>query len=180
VRGRAADPYDPGSWDPDDPDPWLALHLDTSLPIDETAKRALLDGNRSLSRRILYPVLKPLILVFFALVKVLRAILPGWPDLNGPLHRLIAWGLATFAAPHANLLILRHFHIGTELIAFMAANAGPVEIAGRPLRPRRIADLRDNLFLQHDLNIYNFVIGLGRFLRSQGRELARRRPSTSR
>jgi hypothetical protein len=35
---------------PKDPDPWLALYLDQSLPIDETAKQALLIGNRSISR----------------------------------------------------------------------------------------------------------------------------------
>ena len=43
--------FDPNRFDPENPDPWLALYLDQSLPIDEGAKLALLNGNRSLSRR---------------------------------------------------------------------------------------------------------------------------------
>jgi hypothetical protein len=40
-----------------------------------------------------------------------------------------------------------------------------------PLRPKRLDDLREHMFLQHDLNLFNFVINLNRELRSQGREL---------
>ena len=31
--------FDLRKFDPKDPDPWLALYLDQSLPIDETAKQ---------------------------------------------------------------------------------------------------------------------------------------------
>ena len=47
----SASAFDPHRFDPKDPDPWLALYLDQSLPIDEGAKQALLNGNRSVSRR---------------------------------------------------------------------------------------------------------------------------------
>jgi hypothetical protein len=80
--------------------------------------------------------------------------------------------LRTFASPEANTLILRHFHIGTEILAFIKANAGPVQIDSRPLRPRALKDLEDNLFLQHDLNVFNFIIQLNASLRAQGRDLA--------
>ena len=40
-----------------------------------------------------------------------------------------------------------------------------------PLRPTTLEDLRDNVFLQHDLNIYNFIIQLNASLRAQGRDL---------
>ena len=63
--------FDPERFDPKDPDPWLALYLDQSLPIDEEAKRALLIGNRSVSRRWLFPIARPLILAFFIVVKIL-------------------------------------------------------------------------------------------------------------
>jgi hypothetical protein len=79
--------------------------------------------------------------------------------------------LKNFASPEANMLILRHFTLATELLAFIKANAGPVEIDSWPLRPTRLADLRDNVFLQHDLNIYNFIIQLNAGLRAQGRDL---------
>jgi len=159
-------------YDPRDPDPWLALDLDQSLPIMPEAKAALIRGNRSWSRRWLFPVVRPLIFVFFVVVKILRGVFPHHPNLNLTLHRLIHWGLKHFATPEACLLILRHFHIGTELLAFIKANAGPVEVETVPLRPRTLKALEDNVFLQHDLNIYNFIIQLNASLRAQGRDLA--------
>jgi len=159
------------AFDPLDPDPWLALHLDQSLPIAPEAKDALLNGNRSLSRQWLFPVARPFIFAIFIVVKILRALSPRWPNLNVTLHRSIHWGLSTFAAPDANTLIMRHFHIGTELLGFIKANAGPAEIDSVPLRPRRLKDLEANMFLQHDLNIFNFIIQLNRSLRAQNRDL---------
>ena len=168
----SAEEFDPRRFDPKDPDPWLALYLDQSLPIDDGAKRALLAGNRSVSRRWLFPIARPAIFAFFIVVKILRALSPRRPNWNRPLHELIYWGLKVFASPEANTLILRHFTLGTELLAFVKANAGPVDIDSLPLRPKRLEELRDNLFLQHDLNIYNFIIQLNHSLRAQGRDLA--------
>ncbi|MDP1617987.1 hypothetical protein [Phenylobacterium sp.] len=164
--------FDLSAYDPRDPNPWLALYLDQGLPIAPEAKIALLKGNASWSRRWLFPISRPLIFVFFVLVKIVRGISPHRPNLNGTLHRLIHWGLRTFCTPEANTLILRHFHVGTELLAFIKANAGPVEVETVPLRPRTLKDLEDNVFLQHDLNIFNFIIQLGASLRAQGRDLA--------
>jgi len=172
ARPADGDPFDVSRFDPRDPDPWLALYLDQSLPIDDGAKRALLLGNRSLSRRWLFPILRPFIFAGFLLIKGLRGLSPRAPNLNRTLHRLIHWGLKHFASPQANTLILRHFHIGTEILAFIKANAGPVEIDSKPLRPRRLKDLEDNVFLQHDLNVFNFIIQLNASLRAQGRDLA--------
>jgi hypothetical protein len=167
----AGDPFDASRFDPRDPDPWLALYLDQSLPIDEDAKRALLMGNRSFSRRWLFPIIRPFLFVGFVAIKLVRGVFPGQPNLNRTLHRLIHWGLRTFASPETNTLILRHFHIGTEILAFIKANAGAVAIETRPLRPRTLKDLEDNVFLQHDLNVYNFIIQLNASLRAQGRDL---------
>lgn len=167
-----AEGFDVAAHDPSDPDPWLALYLDQSLPIADEAKAALARGNRSWSRRWLFPILRTPILAFFILVKVLRALSPRHPNWNGPLHRLIHWGLKTFGSPDCNQLILRHFHIGTEILAFIKANAGPVTIETVPLRPTTLKALEDNVFLQHDLNVFNFVIQLNASLRAQGRDLA--------
>ena len=40
------------------------------------------------------------------------------------------------------------------------------------MRPRTLKDLEDNVFLQHDLNVFNFIIQLNAQLRAQGRDLA--------
>jgi len=168
-----SDPFDPRRYDSRDPDPWLALYLDHSLPIDPQAKRALLMGARSWSRRWLFPVSRPLLFLFFGLVKVLRAISPRYPNLNGLLHRSIHWGLRTFGSPECNTLILRHFHVGTELLAFIKANAGvdPTAVQTVPLKPLTLKSLEDNVFLQHDLNVFNFIIELNLALRATGREI---------
>ena len=163
--------FDPKTFNPKDPDPWLALYLDQSLPIADVAKTALLRGNRSWSRRWMFNIVRPFVFAFFLLVKLLRGISPHWPNLNGFLHKTIHWGLRTFASPDANTLILRHFHIGTELLAFIKANAGPVSIETVPLRPTTLKALEDNVFLQHDLNVFNFIIQLNISLREQGRDL---------
>lgn len=166
-----ADPFATLRHEPRDPDPWLALYLDQSLPIDPEAKRALLMGARSWSRRWLFPVSRPLVILFFCVVKVLRAISPRFPNLNGLLHRTIHWGLRIFGTPETNTLILRHFHIGTELLAFMRVNTGCGDLPSHPLRPTRLKDIEDNLFLQHDLNVFNFIIELNQRLRAEGREI---------
>ncbi|MBL8537081.1 MAG: hypothetical protein JNM59_06725 [Hyphomonadaceae bacterium] len=162
---------DPARYDPKDPDPWLALALDQSLPIDQEAKAALLRGSASWSRRWMFNIIRPFVFIWFLLVKILRGISPHFPNLNGFLHRTIYWGLSAFGSQDANFLILRHFHIGTELLAFIKANAGPVTIETVPLRPRSLKELEDNVFLQHDLNIFNFIIQLNQSLRAQGRDL---------
>lgn len=167
----AHDPFLTMAHDPRDPDPWLALYLDQSLPIDPEAKRCLLVGARSWSRRWLFPVSRPLVILFFCVVKVLRAISPRFPNLNGLLHKTIHWGLRLFGSPETNTLILRHFHVGTELLAFMRVNAGAADISSHPLRPVRLKDIEDNLFLQHDLNVFNFIIELNQRLRAEGREI---------
>jgi hypothetical protein len=171
ASGVGGAPFGPSTFDPRDPDPWLALWLDRSLPIAEEAKTALLVGNRSWSRRWMFNIVRPFIFIFFLLVKILRGISPHWPNLNGFLHRSIHWGLATFGSPQANTLIVRHFNIGTELLAFIKANAGPVTVETVPLRPKVLKDLEDNVFLQHDLNVFNFIIQLNLCLREQGRDL---------
>jgi hypothetical protein len=113
------------------------------------------------------------VFLFFGLVKVLRAISPRYPNLNGLLHKSIHWGLRVFGSPECNTLILRHFHVGTELLAFMKANAGidPDLVKTVPLKPLTLKDLEDNVFLQHDLNVFNFIIELNLALRAAGKEI---------
>jgi hypothetical protein len=163
---RAAD------YDPKDPDPWLALALDQSLPMDPEAKSALLRGAASWSRRWMFNVIRPLLFVIFILIKIVRGLSPRYPNLDRALHRTIRWGLTLLGSPDANFLILRHFHVGTELLAFIKANAGDVDINTVPLRPRTLKDLENNVFLQHDLNVFNFLIQMNLGLRAQNRDLA--------
>ncbi len=156
-----------------DPDPWLALFLDTSVPIDVSAKSALLRGNDSYSRRFFLPACRPLIFVFFIFVQIFRRIFQSWPNSPKMLHDLIHWGLKTFATPDANYLIMRHFQVGTEILNFIKDNVSidSAKVQTVPLRPQTLADLKDNVFLQHDLNVYNFIIDLSNALEEEGAQI---------
>lgn len=163
--------FDPANSHPRDPDPWLAIYLDQSVPIDDDAKIDLMRGMRRGSRRVLLPFVRPLAGTAIIVTAVLRLILPDSASSSRVLHRLICWGLRNFVSPEANRLILRHFHIGTEILSFIKDNVPGAEIETVPLRPRAIDDLKDDVFLQHDLNIFNFIIALNDYLRRSGKYL---------
>ncbi|MDO9337222.1 MAG: hypothetical protein Q7T61_12530 [Caulobacter sp.] len=160
-------------YDPADPSPWLALALDDTTPFTASAKTAYLKDQQRWSRRYLFHLIRPVVRVLFVLIRLVRMLLPGAPDGNAALHGFIHWGLKTFVTPEANALVLRHFHVGTEVLEFLQANAGPVEIDIPPLRPTKLADLKANLFLLHDLNVFNLIIQLNQSLAAQGRRLSK-------
>lgn len=156
---------------PHDPDPWLALYLDNSLPMDQRAKAALLKGHDSFSRRVLLPLLRPFARLSIILVLLLRFILPARLQSSKMLHRTIYWGLKYFVSPEANYLILRHFNIGTQILQFIAKNTGVSINTTTPLFPQTLEELLDNTFLIHDLNIYNFIIELNTTMRQENRDI---------
>tara|TARA_B100000029_G_C17576100_1_gene958204 strand:+ start:1312 stop:2235 length:924 start_codon:yes stop_codon:yes gene_type:complete len=155
--------------DPRDPDPWYALYVDTSIPLDEGAKAAFLQDVASRSRQFLLPFVRPLSRLAMILLTIPKTIAPR-SAACGLLHKMIYWGMRGFVSPPANWLIMRHFHIATEVLAFVAANTKGVEIEVDELRPEKLAELQDNVFLQHDLNVYNFIIDINRQLNEQGLE----------
>lgn len=156
--------------DPADPSPWLALYLDRSTPLPDDVKAAWLADSSCGSRQFLLPFLRPLARAFIILIQVVKTFLPRRWSHSKLLHRILAWGLEHFVSPEANWLILRHFHLGSQILAFIARNA-PVQVATTPLEPQGIADLKDEFFVKHDLNLFNFVIRLNGALREAGEEM---------
>ena len=158
------------AYDPRDPSPWLALYLDRSTPLDEEVKRAWLADSSSRSRQFVLPFVRPFARTLIVLFQVLKTFTPRRWAFSRQLHRLLAWGMENFIRPEANWLILRHFHLGSQVLAFIARNSG-TDTTTNPLTPLRIEDVREDLFLVHDLNLYNFVIRLNQNLRDSGRSL---------
>jgi hypothetical protein len=153
-----------------DPDPWLALYLEQSVPMAEVAKRAWLTDLSSRNRQFVLPLARPfarLLIVLFQVAKVAA------PHLHAStlLHRLLEWNMKTLMSPEANLLVMRHFHLGSEILRFIADNTLHVDVETTPLKPRSLDEIRNHLFLQHDLNLFNFIIHLNSQLREQGREM---------
>lgn len=153
--------------DPSDPNPWHALYLDQSTPLRPSVKEMWLKDSSTLSRQFLLPFVRPLARLMIILVQILKALSPIDWRASKTLHRLIVWGLKYFVTPEASLLILRHFNVGSEILAFIAGNVPGVQIKLNPLRPRCLDDLADDLFLKHDLNLYNFVINLNKAMREK-------------
>jgi hypothetical protein len=151
-----------------DPNPWLALYLDSSIPINKNTKQALMRDNNSKSVRYLLPFVQLWSKITMFFIHVFKFILPKLLNSSKLLHKLLAWGLKRFVSPDANLLIFRHFHVGTEILQFIAGNVKDVNITGNPLKPKNFEDVKDDLFLIHDLNLYNFVIKLNKQLDEKG------------
>src|SRR4051794_37917331 len=101
--------------DPRDPDPWLALMLDRSLPLADEAKAALIRDQQSRSRQFLLPLVRPLARAMIVVAQLVHTISPRWPNAPRLLHRSIAFGMRRFLTPDANRLILRHFHLGAQI-----------------------------------------------------------------
>jgi hypothetical protein len=160
--------YEEIIYDPKDPNPWLALYLDTSLPLSNEVKAALIANSSSRSRQFLLPLIRPLAKGTIMAFQVLKVFVPNKFTSSAVLHRLIHWGLRNFVRPDANYLILRHFHIGSEILQFVSNNIPGVDIKLNPLRPENLAALVDDVFLKHDLNIYNFLIRLNKELKAKG------------
>lgn len=161
--------FDPARHDPADPNPWMAVYLDRSLPIADAVKRAWLTDSASRSRQWLLPLVRPFARLAIILVQLLKLVLPRAAQSSTLLHWVIARALERFATPEANWLILRHFHIGAMNLAWLNANIAQGAVSLDTIRPRRLDDLRDHMFVRHDINLYNFIIGLN--LHLQGRPI---------
>lgn len=159
--------------DKNDPNPFLAIFLDQSIPFNEEAKAAYLKDCASRSRQFLLPIMRPLARLMIILLQLYKIIVPKGLTSSKLLHRVLYWGMKTFVSPSANLMILRHFNLGSEILQFIRDNVPGVEIPMNPLKPKNLEPVKDDLFLIHDLNLYNFVINLNRELREKNLEVTK-------
>lgn len=151
-----------------DPNPWLAMYLDSSIPINERTKQALMRDNSCWSTRYLLPFIQLWSRITMFFIHIFKFFFPKLINSSRVLHRILAWGLKRFVSPDANLLIFRHFHSGSEILQFIAGNIQGIQIKTSPLKPHDFADVTEDLFLLHDLNLYNFIINLNSELKEKG------------
>ena len=156
---------------PKDPNPSVALFLDGSVPFHPPAKAAILVDSGSRSRQFVLPLVRPFCRLAICAFKVLKTVLPNAISSSWLLHHSIYLGLHRFVSPYANYLIMRHFHMASEILHFVAINTRGVKMTLNPLKPEKLHDLVHDVFLKHDLNIYNFIIEMNRQLNEQGLEI---------
>jgi len=156
-------------FDPTNPDPWTALEFDDSTFIAPDVKSALIRNNRTWSRRVLLTIIRPLARISIGVVRFIRLFVPNTLTSTNVLHATLVWGMKNFVSKEANFLILRHFNIGSQILCFLNDNLTEGSLLSDPLLPRKIEDLRDNVFVRHDLNLYNFVILVQKYFAEQGK-----------
>lgn len=142
-----------------DPSMWEAVYADPSVPLDRAVVRQIIDDQRRLSRRWLYPIARIISRVLVALISMVKRVLPfRWMPLS-MMDWLCIWFLRRFTAPDAVDLLIRHFVVETNLINFMIRNT-PAPIEPVTLRPTTLAGLGDNAVVEHDVNVYDVLIAL--------------------
>jgi hypothetical protein len=145
------------TYDLKDPDPLDLLTEKTAARYSAAAAAAYIKDQRNRSARYFLPFARPFCAALLVVARTVRMLVPRRLNGNDALHGLIVWGVRNFCTPEATLLILRHVHLGTQILDFLAVNLGVEPEGVEDLRPRGVADLRDDAFLKHDLNVFNFL-----------------------
>jgi len=144
----------------DDPGPgiWDALHGDPTFHLDRRALRLLEVDQARWSARFVRPPARVFSRVVVALVVLVKRILPFEWSSHDLLDRLGIWFLSRFVSEEGGELLLRHFVLETNVLAFIARNSGLEEPT---LRPAELSQLDNNAVIVHDLNVYELLAGLG-------------------
>jgi hypothetical protein len=142
-----------------DPSMWEAIYSDPSVPLDRALTQQIIDDQRRLSRRWLYPIARPLSRIVVAIVSIIKRVLPfRWMPLS-TMDRLCVWFLRRFVSPDAVELLIRHFVVETNLVNFIIRNTSAA-MDPVTLRPETLAGLGDQAVVEHDVNVYDVLIAL--------------------
>ena len=144
-----------------DPSITDVLLWDPTLPMaHETRVLAARDLARW-SHRALLPIARALSLVSVFCIRALKAVLPFQISWHRGIDVLCVWFLRRFVSADAAELLIRHFVVETNLLAFIAGNCTPTHVPPPTLRPSRLEDLGNHAVIAHDLAVYNLVIDVG-------------------
>lgn len=143
---------------------WEALHGDPTFHFDRRALRLLETDQGRWSHRFLRPPIRVASRIAVASITLLKRILPFQFSSHRLLDRLGIWFMSRCVSEEGGELLLRHFVIETNVLAFIARNSGTSEPV---LRPGTLDDLDNGAVIVHDLNLYQVLAGL------EGRRLPR-------
>lgn len=142
-----------------DPSMWEAVYADPSVPLDRALVRQIIDDQRRLSRRWLYPVARIFSRLVVAVISIVKRVLPfRWMPLS-TMDVLCVWFLRHFVSPGAVELLIRHFVVETNLVNFIVRNTA-IDMQPVTLRPETLAGLGDHAVVEHDVNVYDLLIAL--------------------
>ena len=142
-------------------DLWAAVGVAPGLPFDPATRRLLVLDQRRWSRRWLYPWVRPLSRLIVTLIVVAKRVLPVRGTAHSTMDTMCVWFLRRFVSPGAGQLLVRHFIVETNLLAFIARNAPTRAVPEVTLRPTSLRQLGDRAVIEHDVNVYDVLIALG-------------------
>jgi len=147
---------------------WDALNGDPTFHFDRHALRLLEIDQSRWSHRYVRPPARILSRVVVAVIVLIKRLLPFQFSSHKMLDRLGIFFLSRCVSEEGGELLLRHFVLETNVLAFIARNSGHDEPV---LRPGRLDELDDNAVIVHDINLYEVLAGLGgrRLPRPDGR-----------
>ena len=149
---------------------WEALAGDPTFQFDRRALRLLARDQARWSHRFVRPPARIISRVVVGVITLLKRVLPFEFSSHRLLDRLGIWFMSRFVSEEGGELLLRHFVLETNVLAFIARNSGVVEPT---LRPGTLDQLDDNAVIVHDINLYEVLARLG------GRRLPRPEDRTS-
>lgn len=136
---------------------WDALAGDPTFHFDRRALELLHIDQGRWSHRFIRPPARVLSRVAVAAIVLVKRLLPFQFSSHRLLDRLGIWFMSRLVSKEGGELLLRHFVIETNVLAFIARNSGLDEPS---LRPAALDELDDNAVIVHDLNLYEVLAGL--------------------
>src|SRR5215831_15480595 len=143
------------------PSLWPVMAADPAIPMDRATLRLVISDQRRPSRALLYPWMRVASRVAVTLIVVGKRLCPVRFAAHATMDRLCLWFLRRFVSPDAVSLLIRHFIVETNLLAFCVRNAGVPGITEPDLRPATLAGLGNRAVIEHDLNVYRVLRALG-------------------
>jgi hypothetical protein len=137
---------------------WDALAGDPTFHFNRHALRLLETDQSRWSHRFVRPPARVLSRLLVAVITVVKRLLPFQFSSHHLLDRLGIWFMSRCVSEEGGELLLRHFVVETNVLAFIARNSGLDEPT---LRPGTLDELDDNAVIVHDLNLYEVMAGLG-------------------
>jgi hypothetical protein len=144
---------------------WDALRADPILLVDPKALELQLRDAQRWTRKYLLPLIRFGCLSSIFIIRILRRLSPFQFQSQWILNRVSILFARRVVSPEALYLLIRHFHVESNLINFVARNAGGtgIEEAGnKPNGPDQLGDVGGvNATILHDANMFNFIVDIG-------------------
>lgn len=153
------------------PSIWAALAGDPTLGVSDHVQQLLEVDQKRWSRRILFPLVRVISIVIVSLITWFKRVVPLAMSWHGAIDWLSIRFIRRFVSAEGTELLLRHFVLETNILAFIAANSGSTDITPPTLRPSSPMGLANSAVIEHDVNVFALLADLDGRPLTPGRSL---------